>query len=119
MPLSTTTVLPAVSCTSGRGKVGSGNRVHTHGAAGAERAAVGVADVDGLRGAHRGACEPPETAGNAAASVITATPPVSCARLGIMKMLDSNPLGRNDVAPSIWPLPDWRERTLAAQRIRS
>ena len=24
-----------------------------------------------------------------------------------MKMLDSNPLGRNDVEPSIWPLPDW------------
>ena len=22
-------------------------------------------------------------------------------------MLDSDPLGRNDVAPSIWPLPDW------------
>ena len=43
----------------------------------------------------------PATAGSTLASVITATLAV-----GIMKMLDSKPDGRNVFAPSIWPLPD-------------
>ena len=32
--------------------------------------------------------------------------PAFASPFGIMKMLDSNPLGRNEVEPSIWPLPD-------------
>ena len=50
VPLSVTEVSPAVSCTSGSLKGRQADAVDAHRAAGAQRAGIVVADVDGLRG---------------------------------------------------------------------